>query len=508
MTPPEVLQLRRRGTHILIAASWFLTAFIALASAFLAHGTALPVFLAGALANAMPTFMVLRGRADRQTRLAIGTLAAVLPALGVYALVGDPWQMDAHLYFLVTLAGLTILCDWRPIVLAAALIAAHHLLLLYLVPAWVFSGGGDIKRVLFHAAAVVMEATVLVYLTTMLRTLLQVQADARDASERTAVIADDRREIAERAMSDAADAARREAQERGQREAIASEAEAQRRIMQRDLTDAFQASMAGVVGTVGTAAAELEQLSTLLAELARRTNQETRESASNAVQTSNAIETLATQLRDLSTSITAIAASADQQAQRSDDATAISDGGRGAVAALTERSNTITGFAQSIHEIATRTNLLALNATIEASRAGEAGRGFAVVAHEVKQLAGEAARATGEIHSLADSMHDGAEIAQGALTEITAMVADLATAAESIRAAVDTQRETAAAIDDSARDAAGGAAFMVEHIRGVATMAGETQSLSDRVATAAAALSSTARALDDSTRGFLARIAA
>ena len=50
-----------------------------------------------------------------------------------------------------------------------------------------------------------------------------------------------------------------------------------------------------------------------------------------------------------------------------------------------------------ISDIVAQTNLLALNATIEAARAGDAGKGFAVVANEVKSLASQTAKATGDI---------------------------------------------------------------------------------------------------------------
>ncbi|MEM7809906.1 MAG: methyl-accepting chemotaxis protein [Planctomycetota bacterium] len=94
----------------------------------------------------------------------------------------------------------------------------------------------------------------------------------------------------------------------------------------------------------------------------------------------------------------------------------------GAVESLSDASGQIGSISKTIDGIAGQTNLLALNATIEAARVGEAGRGFAVVANEVKELAREAAAATGEIHGRVGSIETAADDVAAEIREIRDLV--------------------------------------------------------------------------------------
>src|SRR5947199_633372 len=109
------------------------------------------------------------------------------------------------------------------------------------------------------------------------------------------------------------------------------------------------------------------------------------------------------------------------------------------VSQLSKAASRIGDVVELINTIAGQTNLLALNATIEAARAGEAGRGFAVVATEVKALAEQTAKATGEISQQIGNIQSTTRDAVVAIQDISKTIARISEIATAIASAVEEQ---------------------------------------------------------------------
>lgn len=504
----ELQALRLRGYTLLVIIGWACAAWMLILGALLKSPDTLTAFLMAVAANIVPTLMWRQRRVDSQARMAIGTLAAIHPALAVWLWSGHAFQMDTHMYFFVALSALAVLCDWRPIALASAMIALHHAFFAIFAPDVVFTADSSIWRVLVHAVAVILELAMLSYITTRMRQLFAQQHEARQQSEALAAEANARRRDLERAMEEARAAGARAADERARREQVEAEARARHREDLHALAEAFSASVAEVVTSVGAAASQLEGSARSLNTLALETSRQTAQTARTAGSTAGNVSQLADQVRAISVSITAILAAVEQQAQLSGTASDVSQAGHDTVRALASQTASITSFADRIQAIAGRTNLLALNATIEAARTGEAGQGFAVVAGEVKQLARQARDATGEIRSLAGTVSEGAIEVTAALAGIADMVDEVAQAAHAIRNEVSSQRETAKAIDRTAATTAEHVNAMAGEVERVAEVAAQTESLSNDVLGAASTLLEAATNLRHATDQFVGKLAA
>ncbi len=74
---------------------------------------------------------------------------------------------------------------------------------------------------------------------------------------------------------------------------------------------------------------------------------------------------------------------------------------------LNEDTIKIKDIVSIIEDIASQTNVLAINASIQAAHAGSEGKGFSVVALEIRKLAEESSRATGNIRKLIETILKG-----------------------------------------------------------------------------------------------------
>ncbi|CCD87036.1 putative methyl-accepting chemotaxis sensory transducer with Pas/Pac sensor [Bradyrhizobium sp. ORS 285] len=153
----------------------------------------------------------------------------------------------------------------------------------------------------------------------------------------------------------------------------------------------------------------------------------------------NLIEAVAAGSEEMSASIREISETMAKSRENSRVATGRVEAADGQAQRLNEAANAMGGIVEMISGITGQINLLALNATIESARAGEAGRGFAVVASEVKNLAGQAKRATDTISAEIDALNTIAADVVGSLSMIKTAIASVNDFITSTAAAVEEQ---------------------------------------------------------------------
>ena len=163
------------------------------------------------------------------------------------------------------------------------------------------------------------------------------------------------------------------------------------------LADTFETAVGEIVETVSSASTELETSAGTLTANAERAQELTTMVAAASEEASTNVQSVASATEQLSSSVNEISRQVQESARMATEAVGQARITNDRVSELSKAASRIGDVVELINTIAEQTNLLALNATIEAARAGEAGRGFAVVASEVKALAEQTSKATGEI---------------------------------------------------------------------------------------------------------------
>ncbi|CAL63301.1 Putative methyl-accepting chemotaxis protein [Herminiimonas arsenicoxydans] len=341
------------------------------------HDTLHWALFIGLPAAAIPTAFIFLFPGMLLTRCSVAAAFMIFCGLHIHQAAG---ASELHFGIFVLLAFLLVYRDWIVIVVAAAVIAVHHLSFNYLQQ-WGFGPicftEPGLGIVIAHASYVVVEASVLSYLAILLH------RDAVQSAELDmrviAMTADGSSHIDLSAIDmDARSKSGKDLQ------AILVTLHGAISSVQNG-ADAMGSGVAHIANANVDLSARIEELSRTLEETSSSMEKLTTSVAKNASNAHTA--------QDLTATATALSKDGSNVVNKLIDT-------MGAINASSSRMSDIIGV---IDGIAFQTNILALNAAVEAARAGEQGRGFAVVAAEVRTLAQRSATAAREIKQLIDN---------------------------------------------------------------------------------------------------------
>jgi methyl-accepting chemotaxis protein len=288
----------------------------------------------------------------------------------------------------------------------------------------------------------------------------------------------------------------------------AERAQHERAAMVASLAQRFDEAMRGLVASITRESAKLGDLAAAMTAVADTTERQGSEASEASQLSTSNVKAVAAASEELSSSLKEVAEQIERSAGIARKAVGDVEATSKDVESVVQSAARINDVVKLIGEIASQTNLLALNATIEAARAGEAGKGFAVVASEVKNLAGQAAKATEEITAQIAALHSVVARSVHSMTEVKGVIAEADAIAASVAAAIAQQSAATHEIAQNVAQAASGNEQVFGTIQLLASSAREGQQTAAAVHAASQTLSQASERLERDVQSFLSQIRA
>lgn len=274
------------------------------------------------------------------------------------------------------------------------------------------------------------------------------------------------------------------------------------------LIASFELDISNMLNSVSSQATELQATATSMSTISEETSRQSTTVAAASEQATANVQSVAASTEEMAASVNDIARQLHESSTVAAEAVRQAEATNARIQVLSQAADSIGDVIKLINTIAGQTNLLALNATIEAARAGESGRGFAVVAQEVKMLAAQTAKATGDIGEQITGMQAATQDLVTAVKGISETIGRISEIAATIAAAVEQQGAATSEIANNVQQAARGTAQVTENIASVSTAAQETGVASTQMLASADELSKRGEDLKAQVDHFLARVRA